>query len=112
MIWFSLENKKSGNTMLAEKAKGQDMAMPETAMPEMVNPGRIIAQQERDMPLERQFHRDTKELPQQCQAGMMRPIRFQRERVTTGVLLETVWEIDSYRNKMHAISWIGFTCQR
>jgi hypothetical protein len=69
--------------MPAEKAKGQAAAMPEMAMPETVNPGKTIAQQERDMPLERHLHRDNKGLPQQHRAGMMRPIRFWKERVTT-----------------------------
>jgi hypothetical protein len=86
--------------------------MPEMAMPEMVNPGKIITQQEREMPLKRHLHRDTKELPLQRRAGMKRLIRFWKERVTTGVLWETVWEIDSYRNKMRDINWIGFICLR
>jgi hypothetical protein len=84
------------------------MAMPGMAMPEMLNAGKTIAQQEEDMPLERHLRRDTKELSLQVQAGMKKPIWLWKERVTTGVLWETVWEIDSYRNKMHGTSWKGF----
>jgi hypothetical protein len=60
------------------------------------------------MPLERHLHRDTKELMLQHRAGMKRPIRFWKERVTTEVHWETVWEIATYRNKMCGINWIGF----
>jgi hypothetical protein len=44
MIRFWPENKKPGNMMPVEKAKGQEKVMAETLMPETVNPGKITAQ--------------------------------------------------------------------
>jgi hypothetical protein len=81
-------------------------------MPEMMNPGKIITQQERGMPHKKQHYRDTKGSPRQRRTGMMKPIRFWKDRVTAEVLWETVWGIDSYQNKMRGTSWIGFTCPR
>jgi hypothetical protein len=64
MIQFWPENKKARNTMPAEKAKGQAMAMPETVtpetlMPERVKPGKIIGQPERRTPTMKCHHQGT-----------------------------------------------------
>jgi hypothetical protein len=88
MIRFWPENKKPGNMMPVEKAKGQGMpkmAMPEKMMPEKARPGKIIVRPERRMPVTK-GHQDTQGVTPQCQTGMMKLIPGWREPDTTVTL--------------------------
>jgi hypothetical protein len=112
MIRFWPENKKPGNIMPVEKAKGQATAMPGTLMPETANPGKTIAQRERDMPHKRHHHTDTKGLPQLRPTGVMKLIPGWKEPDTTGILWENVSEKDAYRNETRGTNWIECTCPK
>jgi hypothetical protein len=56
--------------MPAEAARGQATAMPEMAMPETAKLDKTITRQERQLPMQKCFHRDIEEPAVRHQASM------------------------------------------
>jgi hypothetical protein len=93
MTQFLPENKKPGNMMPVEKAKGQIGAMPREAMPETImpvdmKPGKIIKPQEWRAWMKRCHHQGTGRQGPRNWKNMMNQIPRRNEQESTG----TPWE--------------------